>query len=198
MIKETHKSPKFSYWGSFKRHFEMILIGIPFYLFAIGLKHAEMVSVDERPFSFNILIISLAILPFIYKNFYFLISAFQKISDTIDENVNYVQFLTAIFISIFLIIFSFSIDFVFLFYYASDSIVGIYDSNVFGAFFYCFFLSASIFLNLGFSDIIPHSLAAKTIVLIEMGMSVVFMIGIVANFSGIRDVFREEPVFKKK
>ncbi len=187
IIKKEHckKHNKISYKYSFIGHLIFIGMSILFYIIAYFIK-------DFTNFAFGLVFI---------KVFYFLLSAFQKIRDTVYNNVSETKFLIIIFWSIILVIGSFSTDFVFLFYTSQDSFTGINPHNIITVFVDCIFLSTSIFLNIGFSNIIPASIPSKILVTLEMVLSFIFLFGIISNFFSFQNEISSKKIdenIKKK
>lgn len=133
------------------------------------------------------------------KNLFFIFQSLKKITHVVNKNVAYFRFLIFMSINILTIIFSFAVDFFCLYQIDHSHFQGLPpDLNEMELLFEFFYLSMLGFNNLGFYDVIPSSLAAKTIVMGEIMIYYFTIILILSDFVSLRDSILEERIKKQK
>jgi len=165
----------------------VILIGVV--VFFIGRKDIGDKMVNE------------AIL-FIYcvaKTIYFFSLLFDRIKETADHQVNYKDILTFIGYNAMLIVTSYAIDYLCLYEIDKNSFSGITMHEQFLPHIITFlYFSIATFSTAGFGDIAPTTITARLLISAEMMLSWFLTILVIANFSSIRETFRQQTKEEKE
>lgn len=119
---------------------------------------------------------------------YLLYTIYKKILESVRNNLAFHQFLLFILSNMFLAIVSFAADFWNSYYINPASFEGI-DANftTFEAIFECFYFSSLTFSYFGYGEILPNVISTKLLVMLEVGLSFLNMIFVLADFVGLRE-----------
>ncbi len=135
----------------------------------------------------------------IAKNIFFIIQSLKKIFHVINKNVAYFRFLIFMSVNILTIIFSYSVDFFCLYQIDPSHFTGLpANLNEAEILFEFFYLSMLGFNNLGFYDVIPASLLAKTLVMGEIMIYYFTIILVLSDFVSLRDSIIDERLKNKE
>ncbi len=122
------------------------------------------------------------------KSCYFTFFTFKQVTKSIEKCHSFKQLLWIFGLLVFLIIFSYSADFTCLFVADSNSfnsgstnIATPYLNQLFDFFYF----SVVTFASIGYGDIVPVSLSAKLIVMLEIGQSFVLIVFGLSNINRI-------------
>jgi hypothetical protein len=128
----------------------------------------------------------------LFKTAFFFVQCIIKIFEASDQEVSYHHFLIFMGINIFLIIISFTIDFVCLYEVEPGSFAG-FPSNLsfFNSCFELFYLSVLGFNNLGFYDVVPMGKASKLLVMTEIFAYIASIIFILSDFMSLKESLLE-------
>ncbi len=127
------------------------------------------------------------------KVFFFVNQSLRKISHVIDKNVAYFRFLIFMTVNILAVIISFGVDFFCLYTIDPTNFTGPAEPHgIPGLLFEFIYLSMLGFNNLGFYDVTPISMVAKTLVMIEILIYYFTIILILSDFISLRDSILEE------
>ena len=123
------------------------------------------------------------------KTFYFTFFTFKQVNKSIKKCHSFTQLLWTFGLLVSLIILSYSADFTCLYAADSNSFQGIkiYSTTTyFNQLFDFFYFSVVTFASIGYGDIVPVSLSAKLIVMLEIGQSFVLVVFGLSNINNIR------------
>jgi len=133
------------------------------------------------------------------KMFFFVQQSLRKIFQVINKNVAYFRFLLFMTMNIMIIIVSFGVDFFCLNQVDSSHFSGLpQDASQLRLIFEFVYLSMLGFNNLGFYDVIPVSVAAKSLVMIEIMIYYFSIILILSDFVSLRDSIIDERVKRRE
>lgn len=133
------------------------------------------------------------------KMFFFVQQSLRKIFQVINKNVAYFRFLLFMTMNIMIIIVSFGVDFFCLNQVDSSHFSGLpQDASQLRLIFEFVYLSMLGFNNLGFYDVIPVSVAAKSLVMIEIMIYYFSIILILSDFISLRDSIIDERVKRRE
>ncbi len=133
------------------------------------------------------------------KNLFFTIQSLQKIRHVVNKKVAYFRFLIFMFVNILTIIFSYGVDYFCLYQISPGNFTGLPIGLTWPQLFFEFFyLSLLGFNNLGFYDVIPVSMAAKTLVMGEIMFYYFTIILILSDFVSLRDSIIDERLKKSE
>lgn len=169
----------------FIKYLVIILFGVAAFYFD------ELEIVNETLNTIFILSISIS------KTAFFIHQSLRKISEVINKNVAYFRFLIFMMVNILLIIVSYGVDFFCLHQVNPAHFSGVPalagNTRLVFEFVYMSLLG---FNNLGFYDVIPVSVAAKSLVMIEIIIYYFSIILILSDFISLRDSIIEERLKK--
>ena len=132
------------------------------------------------------------------KTLFFIQQSLRKIIEVINKNVAYFRFLIFMTMNMLIIIVSFGIDFFCLNQVSSSHFSGLpANASQSRLIFEFIYLSMLGFNNLGFYDIVPVSIAAKSLVMIEILIYYLSIILILSDFISLRDSVIEERIKKQ-
>lgn len=132
------------------------------------------------------------------KCFYFIYISYKKILETNDKNIPYHNFLIFMAVNVSLIIVSFAVDNYCLYKMEPASFSGLnafYDEfHVLYEFFYYSLLG---FTNFGYGVLMPESLTAKTLIILEIILSFISIIFILSDFISLKESVSKLKTQKK-
>ncbi|MEI8136025.1 MAG: hypothetical protein WCH21_01740 [Bacteroidota bacterium] len=115
------------------------------------------------------------------------------------KNTAYHKFILFMAMNIFVVILSFSTDFFCLIQVAPHSLKGVASgAGIFEKVFDCFYFSVLNFSFFGYRDIIPVSIPAKTLMMIEASISFLTVILVLSDFISLKEGIAEYRIEKKK
>ncbi|MBD98783.1 MAG: ion transporter [Verrucomicrobia bacterium] len=160
---------------------------IPSYLLALivmSLYVVIMQYVDHQVNYTAMFVVAFAIL----KTFYFTFFTFKQVNISVKRCHYFTQYLWTFGLLVFLIIFSYSTDYACLYFTDSQGFYGIkysQERNFLALLFEFFYFSIVTFASIGYGDIVPVSLPAKLLVLLEIGQSFVLVVFGLSNINNI-------------
>ncbi len=158
----------------------IVILGLGYLIFYIDDKE----FLDD--FYTKLLIVGISFL----KVSFFFIQSLVKILEVSDKNIAYYHFLIFMAKNIFLIILSFTIDFICIYQVDPTSFSGIPETLSFWeSSFELFYVSILGFNNLGFYDVIPMSKAVKVLVIMEVFAYMSTIIFILSDFMSLKESF---------
>lgn len=142
-------------------------------------------------------IVELRFLPFLIvcgalcKVSYLLYTIYKKILESVCNHLAFHQFLLFILSNMLLAVVSFAADFWNSYYINPASFEGIDASfTTFEAIFECFYFSSLTFSYFGYGEILPKVISTKLLVMLEVGLSFLNMIFVLADFVSLRESLR--------
>jgi len=166
---------------NFYRFSFVILIGVG--IFYVGRKEIGNSVINE----------SILFLYSVAKTIYFFSLLFARIRDTADHQVDYKDIIAFIGYNTMLIVISYGIDYLCLYEIDQTSFSGITTRDQFLPHLVTFFyFSITTFSTAGFGDIAPATVTARLLISSEMMLSWFLSILVIANFSSIRETFRQQ------
>lgn len=135
----------------------------------------------------------------VVKSVYFAGHSIKKIEDASEHNITYNKFLLVILINISLIIISFAIDYTCLYHISHYSFTGaINEHTVYNMFFDFVYFSILAFATVGLGDIVPFTVTAKVLVLMEVILSFFTIIVVISNFAHVKESAKEYSFLNRK
>ncbi len=133
------------------------------------------------------------------KTIFFIQQSLRKIIEVINKNVAYSRFLIFMTVNVFIIIVSFGVDFFCLNQVDPSHFSGLPNQAGQARLIFEFiYLSMLGFNNLGFYDVIPVSIASKSLVMVEILIYYLSIILILSDFVSLRDSIVEERIKNSK
>lgn len=127
------------------------------------------------------------------KTVYFMKIFFDRIRQTAHKDLLHTDILPFIGYNALLIVISFGIDYLCLYEINNNSFSGITTrEHLFPHLIAFFYFSVSVFSTAGLGDIIPRNTTAQILVSSQMMLSWFLTILVIANFTGIRDAFKQK------
>jgi hypothetical protein len=168
------------------KYMVIIIFGVAvFYLDELEILDASI----NTPF---IIIISLS------KTAFFVHQSLRKIYQVINKNVAYFRFLIFMTVNILTIVMSFGVDFFCLYQVDHSHFSGLSDDFGYMRLIFEFiYMSMLGFNNLGFYDVIPASVAAKSLVMVEILIYYFSIVLILSDFISLRDSIIEDRIKRK-
>ena len=115
------------------------------------------------------------------------------------KNVAFHKFLIFMFINVMILIISFSVDFLCLYEINPSNFEGLPKNLSYGELFFEFiYLSMLGFNNLGFYDVVPKSMAARTLVILEIISYFLTIVFVLSDFVSLKDSIVELKKKKKE
>ncbi|HQQ93926.1 MAG TPA: ion channel [Bacteroidia bacterium] len=144
--------------------------------------------VDDRDFFNYRITLGIIIALSLLKSFYFVSISYQKILEVSIKNTAYYEFILFMATHIFVIIISFAADFFCLVQVDPRSITGINQTaGLFEKAFDCFYFSVLNFSFFGYGDIIPVTIPAKLILMVEALLSFMAIILVLSDFISLKE-----------
>ena len=126
------------------------------------------------------------------KSIFFLWDTLRRIVGFLREDYNYLHFIQFVGVSVTLIVLSFSLDYWCLNLVEEASFSGVTAAQGAGVQFLNFlYFSVCTFVTVGYGDIIPSTLAAKFLTMLEMCISFISIILVISNFSNIKEAMQK-------
>ncbi len=148
------------------------------YLFLLSL-------IDHQ--KYYLILIPLIILFTVLKVAYLLIYTFKRVERIIKSCHTFYELLYSISLIVFLIVVSFALDFTCLSHSEPGAFKGIEDQvGILRKLFEFMYFSVVTFATIGYGDITPVSLSAKSLVVLEIMTSFVMIVFIVSNIEKIK------------
>ncbi|MEZ4963251.1 MAG: ion channel [Saprospiraceae bacterium] len=123
-----------------------------------------------------------------FKAIFFLRDTIRRIVAFLREKSNYFDFIKFVGVSVMLIVGSFSVDYWCLYRVEATSFTGISPEQALPLQLFQFaYFSICTFVTVGFGDVVPVTVSAKYMVLLEMCLSFISIILIVSNFSNFKE-----------
>ncbi len=134
----------------------------------------------------------------VFKTGFFIQQSLRKIGEVVNKNVAYFRFLIFMTTNILIIIISFSIDYFCLYQVDHSHFDGLpVSADHFRLLFEFVYLSMLGFNNLGFYDVVPVSIASKSLIMMEILLYYFSIILILSDFISLRDSIIEERIRKQ-
>lgn len=128
----------------------------------------------------------------------FVVQSLRKIAEVVNKNVAYFRFLIFMMVNVVIIVVSFGIDFFCLYRVDPSHFEGMPEGvSSLRVLFESIYVSMLGFNNLGFYDVVPVSVAAKFLVMIEILIYYFSIIMILSDFISLRDSIIEERVNRR-
>ncbi|HVD98909.1 MAG TPA: hypothetical protein VNB90_11950 [Cytophagaceae bacterium] len=135
----------------------------------------------------------------IIKSIYFMIFNYKKIVEVSKKDLPYYEFLLFIGINVFLIIFSFAIDYSCLYWIEPTSFSNIPAGLSYPRIFFEFsYLSILSYTNFGYAEILAVSGYAKLLVIFEDVIAYSMTIFILADFVSLKESIRKRITLQSK
>lgn len=147
-----------------------------------------------NPFQNEILLFVLSLL----KSAYFINLTFRWIRKTLETEFYFHEFLSFILFNVGLIVLSYGIDYYCLHQINALAFKGVPEKhNILAEFITFVYFSIASFTTVGFGDILPNSTSAQVFVSIEIMLSFLFNVLIIANVVNIRDSLNKKQQHQK-
>ncbi|MCU0428851.1 MAG: hypothetical protein MUF42_02655 [Cytophagaceae bacterium] len=155
-------------------------------LIIVGVSISEWLMLRFTPFDWlNIGFIFLACL---IKVGFIMLRCFRSIVNISHQSVPYHTFLGFIAINIFLVVFTFSIDYFWIFQLNPGSFSGLETAYTpLQQYFKLFYLSLLLFTNMGVANVVPVSIPAEALVMLEAIVSFVTLIFMLSDYLTLRE-----------
>ena len=148
--------------------------------------------IDDNDFFDYRLTLGLALIICVFKCGYFTMVSYHKILEASLKNTAYYKFILFMSINIFVIIISFAIDYFCLIQIDPSCLKGInLHTSLPEKFFDCFYFSLLNFSFFGYGDIMPATIPAKTVLMIETLISYLSIIIVLSDFVSLKDSLAE-------
>jgi hypothetical protein len=156
----------------------LVVITLGFFVFYI----------DDHDFFDYRLTIAITICISIFKCAYFIGVSYQKILEVSLKNTAYYEFIIFMALNIFVIIVSFATDFFCLIQVDHRSLEGIKATlTTPEKIFECFYFSVLNFSFFGYGDILPATIPAKIVLMLEASMSFLTVILVLSDFISLKE-----------
>ena len=166
----------------------LIVIALGFFIFYI----------DDRDFFDFRLTIAITLFIAVVKCLYFIGISYQKILEVSLKNTAYYEFIIFMALNIFVFIVSFATDFFCLYQVDPRSIEGIKSGmTIPEKIFECFYFSVLNFSFFGYGDILPATIPAKIVLMLEAAISFLTIILVLSDFISLKDSIAEYKRNKK-
>lgn len=139
---------------------------------------------DHTPIWTSYLVVVIAL----FKTIYFTFFTFKQVNKSIERCHSFTQLLWIFGLLMFLIIFSYAADYTCLYAANSNSFQGVltFKANIYlNQLFEFFYLSVVTFASIGYGDIVPVSIPAKLLIMLEIGQSFVLIVFGLSNINNI-------------
>jgi len=137
-------------------------------------------------YSFNRQFIDVLIFAFcVVQLFYFVVFSLRKLFFEKGASLSYAKILIRISGTIVLILFTFTVNYWCLFDNNPEAIAGVNDSSLFRELLDMFYFSCVTFATVGYGDILPKSMAAKSCVILEMATAFFIVVIVLSNVGNI-------------
>jgi hypothetical protein len=117
--------------------------------------------------------------------FYFVVFSLRKLFFETGVKLSYAKILIRISGTIVLILLTFTLNYWCLFDNNPEAIAGVNDSSLFRELLDMFYFSCVTLATVGYGDILPKSMAAKSIVILEMATAFFIVVFLLSNVSNI-------------
>ena len=175
-----------TYLSAFTKSLIVIILG--FFIFYID---------DHDYFDFR-LTIAITLFISILKCAYFIGVSYHKILEVSLKNTAYYEFIIFMALNIFVIIVSFATDFFCLLQVDARSLEGIKPGmSVAAKIFECFYFSVLNFSFFGYGDILPATIPAKIVLMLEASMSFLTVILVLSDFISLKESIADYKKNKK-
>lgn len=165
----------------------------------IILAGALMFYLDERNFFDPLFTAVLVTILAFVKTVYFVRSSYDKILEVTIHNIAYHRFLLFIVVNISMVVVSFAVDFFCILQVNDKSFVGFVPQATLAEMaFDCFYFSALNFSVFGFGEILPRTIPAKMLVLMEVVISFLTIIFILSDFISLKESIQRARVEEKR
>lgn len=135
------------------------------------------------------LVISLAL----FKSIYFTFFTFRQVNKSIKQCHSFGQLLWVFGLLVFLIIFSFAADFTCLAAAHPGSFKGTQMGTTYAEkLFEYFYLSVVTFASIGYGDLVPVTIPARLLVILEIGQSFVMVVFGLSNINNIHTTIKNQ------
>jgi len=166
----------------------IIVIALGFIIFYID---------DHDYFDFR-LTIAITLFIAVVKCAYFIGVSYQKNLEVSLKNTAYYEFIIFMALNIFVIIVSFATDFFCLLQVDARSLEGIKPSiSIAAKMFECFYFSVLNFSFFGYGDILPSTIPAKIVLMLEASMSFLTVILVLSDFISLKESIADYKKNKK-
>ncbi|MBS1554112.1 MAG: two pore domain potassium channel family protein [Cyclobacteriaceae bacterium] len=149
--------------------------------------------IDHRAYWISPVIVSLAFL----KSAYFTTFTFRQMNISIKESHSFGQLLGIFGLLVFVIVFSFGADYTCLSVGNHASFKGL-EGNIHLSYldqlFQYFYFSTVTFASIGYGDIVPVSVSAKLVVIIEIAQSFITVVFGLSNINNIHSIIKSKRV----
>lgn len=123
--------------------------------------------------------------------FYFVVFSLRKLFYKTGLHLSYSNILLRICSTIIFILLTFTVNYWCLFDNDPSSIAGINQSSLFRELFDMLYFSCVTFATVGYGDILPKSMAAKSCVILEMATAFFMVVFVLSNVSNIMQAAKE-------
>lgn len=154
--------------------------------------------IDDHDFFDFRLTIAITLLISVIKCIYFIGVSYQKILEVSLKNTAYHEFIIFMALNIFVIIVSFATDFFCMLQVDHRSLEGIRTGmTIAEKIFECFYFSVLNFSFFGYGDILPATIPAKIVLMLEATMSFLTVILVLSDFISLKESIAEYKKGKK-
>jgi hypothetical protein len=154
----------------------------------IILAGALIFYIDQREFFDPLFTAAFVTVLAFGKTVYFIRSSYDKILEVTVQNIAYHKFLLFIVVNISMVVVSFGADYFCIMQVNEKSFVGFApQASTAELAFDCFYFSALNFSVFGFGEILPRTIPAKLLVLMEVVISFLTIIFILSDFISLKE-----------
>ena len=123
---------------------------------------------------------------------YILYSTYKKIIESANHNLAFHKFLVFVLVNMSLAVCSFAADFWNIYALNHSNFEGINDKfTIFEQIFECLYFSMLTYSYFGYGEILPTTIPAKLLVMMEVGLAFLTMIFVLADFIGLKESLKE-------
>jgi hypothetical protein len=160
----------------------LVALSIVFYVYVMGF-------IDHKAHWVPTIVVILAVL----KSVYFTVFTFRQMNRSIKECHSFGQLLGIFGFLVFVIVFSFGADYTCLSVgnpSTFNGLEGVFNLTYIEQLFQYFYFSTVTFASIGYGDIVPVSVSAKIVVIVEIAQSFVTVVFGLSNINNIHTIIK--------